>query len=57
MAIKNCISALIGFGSSVIAGKVLTAIQINGNMIFGVHIYSQQFLSAISFALIKQIHT
>ncbi len=49
MAIKNCIGGLFGFGASILGGKILDTIQANGNMIFGVHIYGQQVLSALSF--------
>ena len=48
LAIKNCISGIFGFGASVVAGKILGTIQANSNMIFGIQIYGQQLLSAIS---------
>ena len=48
MAIKNCIGGLCGFGASLIAGRILHAIQSNGNIILGVHINGQQILSGIS---------
>ena len=51
MAIKNSIGGICGFGTSLIAGKILSTIQANGNMIFGIHIYGQQVLSGISFVL------
>ncbi len=51
MAIKNCIGGLLGFGASVLGGKILDAVQSAGNMVFGVHIYGQQILSAISFLI------
>lgn len=51
MAIKNCIGGLFGFGASVLAGKIIDIVQTNGNMIFGLHIYGQQLLSAISFTI------
>lgn len=51
MAIKNCIGGLFGFGASLIGGKILEIIQSNGNMVFGVHIYGQQILAVISFAV------
>ncbi len=51
MAIKNCIGGLFGFGASILGGKLLDTVQANNNMIFGVHIYGQQILSAISFVM------
>lgn len=51
MAIKNCIGGLFGFGASLLGGKLLNVIQLNNNMVFGMHIYGQQILSAISFVL------
>ncbi len=47
-AIKNSIAGLLGFGASLIGGKILSAVQANGNRIFGVAIYGQQVLFAIS---------
>lgn len=52
MAIKNCIGGLFGFAASLLGGKLLDVIQVNGNNVFGIHIYGQQLLSAISFCLI-----
>lgn len=48
MAIKTCIGGLCGFLASLLGGKLLSLIQANGNMIFGIHIYGQQVLSVIS---------
>ena len=55
MSIKNCIGGLCGFGASILGGKILDLVQGNNNMIFGVHIYGQQLLSLISFAIIMVI--
>lgn len=51
MAIKNCISGFCGFFVSLIAGKILSLVQANGNMVFGIHMYGQQLLCAISFVI------
>lgn len=51
-AIKSSIGGLCGFGASVLAGRLLSAIQANGNMLFGIPVYGQQALSAISFLLV-----
>ena len=51
MSVKNCIGGLFGFGTSVIAGRILAAVQANGNTILGIPMYGQQLLSAISFAI------
>lgn len=48
MAIKNSICGVCGFIASVFGGKILAAVQANNNIIFGIHIYGQQLLSAIS---------
>ena len=47
-AIKNSIGGLCGFGASLLAGRLLSYIQDSGNMLFGIHVYGQQVLSAIS---------
>lgn len=52
MAIKNSIGGLCGFGATIIASRILDYIQSNGNMIWGIHMYGQQFLSAISFVIL-----
>ena len=51
-AIKNSIGGICGFLASVGGSKLLEAIQNNGNMVFGLHIYGQQVLSMISFGLV-----
>lgn len=48
MAIKNCISGVIGFCASLVAAKLLEFIQANGNMLFGIHVYGQQVLAFVS---------
>ena len=51
-AIKNSLGGIVGFLSSLVAGKLLSVIQNNGNTLFGLPVYGQQVLSAISFILI-----
>lgn len=51
-AIKNSLGGIVGFLSSLVAGKLLSVIQSNGNSLFGIPVYGQQVLSAISFILI-----
>lgn len=51
-AIKNSIGGICGFGASLLGGMILDKVQSGGNMVFGIHIYGQQILSAISFLLI-----
>ena len=51
-AIKNSIGGLCGFAASLLASRLLTYIQENGNMLFGIRIYGQQVLSAISLAFL-----
>lgn len=50
-AIKNSIAGLFGFGASLLGGKILAAVQANGNTVFGIPMYGQQLLSAISFVM------
>jgi len=52
MAIKNCIGGLFGFGASVLGGMILDYVQKNGNSLFGLNVYGQQVLTAISFVVI-----
>ncbi len=50
-AIKNSISGIVGFLTSLVAGKILSAIQQRGNLIFSMRINGQQVLALISFLL------
>ena len=52
MAIKNCIGGICGFGASLLASRLLSHIQENGNTFFGMDLYGQQVLSAISFVIL-----
>lgn len=52
VAVKNCIGGICGFLASVAGGVIMEFIQSHDNMIFGVHIYGQQVLSAITFILL-----
>lgn len=49
LAIKNCIAGLCGFGAAIVAGKLLT--YVNNNGIFGMKLFGQQVLSAVSLVL------
>jgi hypothetical protein len=51
-AIKNSIAGLCGFGVTLIGGKIMDVVEANGNMVFGIHMYGQQLLSAISFVML-----
>ena len=51
LAFKNSLGGICGFGSAVLAGKLLDIIQQNGNTFFGIKLYGQQVLSGISFLL------
>lgn len=51
-AIRNSIGGLCGFAMSLLASKLLEAVQANGNTLFGITVYGQQILSLISFVLI-----
>lgn len=52
MAIKNSISGICGFIASVFAGRLLSFIQAEGNRFWGIKVYGQQVLSAISLVII-----
>ena len=52
MAIKNSIAGVIGFCASLIGAKILSAVQTNGNMLFGIPLYGQQLLSLLSCILV-----
>ncbi len=48
VAIKNSVAGLVGFGASLVGGRILAAVQENGNVVLGIPMYGQQLLSAIS---------
>ena len=48
IALQNCVSGVIGFLCSLVAGKILDAVQAAGNVVFGVPVFGQQVLGAIS---------
>lgn len=52
LAINKSIGGICGFLASIIGGNILGAIQKNGNMVFGFHIYGQQVLGGISLAIL-----
>lgn len=52
MAIKNSISGMLGFLASIVGGKILAMVQANGNSFFGIPMYGQQLLSAVSLAVV-----
>ena len=51
MAIKSSIGGICGFLASVVAGNLLSRIQSEGNMFFGIPMYGQQLLSLVSLIL------
>ena len=52
MALKNSFGGICGFMASLMGGRLLNYVQANNNQFFGIHMYGQQLLSAISFVLI-----
>lgn len=48
MAIKNSVGGVCGFLVSILASRILAAIQNNHNTLLGIPIYGQQFLSLLS---------
>ena len=59
MSIKYSICGILGFCSSLIAGRIVNFIQANGNMIFGINVLGQQILGIAGtlIALIGIIYT
>ena len=51
-AIKNSIGGVAGFLSALLAGRLLSAVQEGGNRLFGMTVYGQQVLAAISLLLV-----
>ena len=51
-AIKYSVSGLCGFSASMLASRILSAVQANGNAVMGLSLYGQQLLSAISLVLV-----
>ena len=51
MAIKNCVGGICGFVAALIGGRILSAVQANGNKVIGISMYGQQLLSLIAFLL------
>lgn len=47
-AIKNCIGGLCGFGAALLGSKILSIVQGNGDQLFGLAVYGQQVLSALT---------
>ncbi len=47
-AIKNSIGGVCGFLSSLLGARILSAVQAGGNTVFGIPLYGQQLLSALS---------
>lgn len=49
MAIKNCVGGVFGFCAALIGGRVLSAVQKNGNAVAGIPMHGQQLLALIAF--------
>ena len=50
-AIRNSVGGVCGFAAALAGGRILTAVQNNGNTVLGIPMYGQQLLSLISFIL------
>lgn len=48
-AIRNSVGGVCGFVAALVGGRILTAVQQNGNTVLGIPMYGQQLLSLISF--------
>ncbi len=51
MAIKRTLAGLVSFLASLLGGQILNMVQANGNTVFGISMYAQQFLALISLLL------
>lgn len=51
LAVNDGLRGIVGFLSSLCGSRILSAVQKNGNRIFGVSLYGQQALSALSLLL------
>lgn len=51
LGIKNTFGGITALLASMAGSAILSHIQSNGNMLFGIHIYAQQVLSAIAFVI------
>ena len=47
-ALKDCIAGVFGFLCALASGRLMSAIQARGNMLFGVTVYAQQVQSVLS---------
>lgn len=48
MSISRTATGIISFASAILGGKILSIVQANGNMVFGMHIYGQQLLAVLA---------
>lgn len=51
MIINNSIKGVAGFLASIVGGRILSAVQNNGNSLFGMNIFGQQFLCILAVIL------
>ena len=51
MAVKSSVGGIVGFASSLVGSRILSAVQASGNRLFGVTVYGQQVLSVVSLLL------
>jgi len=51
IALNQALCGVCGFLTTCLASRLVDRIQLNGNMIFGLHLYPQQFMSAIAAVL------
>ena len=51
LALKSTLSGLAGFAASLLVSPLVNRIQANGNRFWGMHLYAQQVLSAITLSI------
>lgn len=52
MAIRSAVAGVCAFIASMVGSRIMTLVQRNGNALFGIPVYGQQVLSALSVAII-----
>ena len=55
LAINASLGGVAGFAATCVMSPVVAHIQNNGNMIFGIHMYAAQFVSAVAFVLVAAL--
>ena len=55
MSVSRTATGIISFISAIMGGKILSIVQANGNMVFGIHMYGQQLLAILSILVVVPV--